>query len=42
MMKEILDSTQSNMDSAINHVVKELKKIRTGRANPEISKFYLY
>ena len=36
MMKELLDSTQSNMDSAINHVVKELKKIRTGRANPEI------
>ena len=27
MMKELLDSTQSNMDSAINHVVKELKKL---------------
>ena len=36
MMKEILDSTQSSMDNAINHTVKELKKIRTGRANPEI------
>ena len=36
MIKEILDSTQSSMDNAINHTVKELKKIRTGRANPEI------
>ena len=27
MMKEILDSTQSSMDNAINHVVKELKKL---------------
>ena len=35
-MKEILDSTQTSMDNAINHTVKELKKIRTGRANPEI------
>ena len=36
MFKEMLDNTQSNMDNAVNHTISELKKIRTGRANPEI------
>ena len=36
MFKEILESTQTGMDNAINHTINELKKIRTGRANPEI------
>ena len=36
MFKDILDRINSGMEKSIIHAINELKKIRTGRANPEI------
>ncbi len=36
MMENLLNETRSKMDKAVDHLGREFKKVRTGRANPSM------